>query len=42
MRPTTAYCLDLLMRRRLRTTLIKVLCVIALLSALVASWGRIG
>jgi hypothetical protein len=42
MRPTTAYCLELLMRRRLRAALIKAVCVIALLSALIVGWGRIG
>jgi hypothetical protein len=40
MRPTTAYCLDLLMRRRLRRALLKTACVLLVVAAIAAGWSR--
>jgi hypothetical protein len=42
MRPTTAYLLERLLRRRLRAALVKTACLLLLLVVLCAGWSRRG
>jgi hypothetical protein len=42
MRPTTAYLLERLLRRRLRAALLKTACALLVLAALVAGWSLRG